>query len=372
MKNTWIELDLNILRSNIGALKRVLRTGANIILVVKSEAYGHGLCEVVRSAWSAGVKMFAVAHVDEGTRLRGILPQAKIIIVGVVSPDDVPEILHENLIPLIVSEGHARSLAKKAAGQLRAVQCHAKIDTGMGRIGFPWESAADVVTRLSHTPGLKITGLCTHFASADNEENGFADIQAARFYQVWKSCRENGMPVMFRHISNSCGILRSTTWDMDGVRPGILIYGYGKTFEGRTVECRPFLHWKTRLLQVKAVPADFPVSYDSTFTTREPTRLGTIDVGYADGYSRRLSNKGVVLIRGRRCPIVGRVTMNLTVVDLGNGGGEEEGDEVVLIGSQGTASVWADEIARWCDTIPYEILVGIRADTRTGMSLRKL
>ncbi|MDP6523163.1 MAG: alanine racemase [Kiritimatiellia bacterium] len=371
MKNTWIELDLDVLRSNIGTLKRVLSAGTNIVLVVKSEAYGHGLCEVARCAWNAGVKMFAVAHVDEGVRLRSILPQAKIIVVGVVSPDDVLKILRENLVPLIVSENHARALAEKAAGQLSAVQCHAKIDTGMGRIGFLWESAADVVPRLSRTPGLKITGLCTHFASADEEESGFADIQAARFYQVWKSCREKGMQALFRHISNSSGILRSATWDMDGVRPGILIYGYGSNPMDRTVECRPFLHWKTRLLQVKAVPADFPVSYGSTFTTREPTRLGTIDVGYADGYSRQLSNKGVVLVGSRRCPIVGRVTMNLTVVDLGNDSEAKEGDEIVLIGAQGASSVWADEIAQWCNTIPYEVLVNIRTDARTGMALRK-
>jgi len=372
MNNTWIELDLNVLRSNIVALKRELRSGTSPVLVVKSEAYGHGLCEVARHAWNAGVKMFAVAHVDEGVRLRETLPQAVILVVGVVSPDAVPDILENNLVPLVVSEEHARALAGKAAGLLNAVQCHAKIDTGMGRIGFLWDTAGDVVPRLSHIPGLKISGICTHFASADDADSGFADVQAARFYQVCNSCSDKGMRSLFRHVSNSGGITRSSTWDMDGVRPGILVYGYGCKSIGRTVECRPFLHWKTRILQVKAVPEGFPVSYDGTFTTREPTRLATIDVGYADGYSRRLSNRGIVLVGGRRCPIAGRVTMNLTVVDLGRDSQAKEGDEVVLIGAQGAASVWADELARWCDTIPYEILVNIRTDVRTGMSLRNL
>jgi alanine racemase len=239
----------------------------------------------------------------------------------------------------------------------------------MGRLGFAWKDAADRIRRLAVDPALSLEGLCTHFASSDSPDRKFTDTQAKRFTTVAAACRKSGLPRLFLHASNSGGILRDGAWDMDGVRPGILLYGYargGGTDSGTDcrVRTRPFLQWKTRVLQVKRVPAGFPVSYDSTFVTDRETCIATVDVGYADGYSRLLSNRGAVVIGGRRRPIAGRVTMNLVTVDAGPEGDVQAGDEVVLLGEQNGTSIWADELAGWCETIPYEILTSIRTDRR--------
>jgi len=371
MSNSWIELDLGTLRANLKTLRSAIKSATEIIFVVKSNAYGHGLVPVSQCAWECGVKWFAVANINEALVLREIVPDAGIIIVGVLDQAAVAQAIGNNIVPLVISERHAAALASTAAALKAIIRCHAKIDTGMGRLGFPWEEAPDLLPKLACLPGLDICGLCTHFASASNRDRSYADTQAERFHSVIQLCDERGLSVPFKHISNSGAVLCNRAWNMDGIRPGILLYGYAgrpsaiginnpASNDCVEVQTKPFLQWKTRIVQVKKVPAGFPVSYDSTYVTSADTHVGVIDVGYADGYSRKLSNAGFVVVGGRRCPVLGRVTMNLTMVDLGMNAEITEGDEVVLIGAQGSASVWADEIARWCDTIPYEILTGIR------------
>lgn len=371
MSNTWIELDLGILRSNLRNLQSAIKNTTEIIFVVKSNAYGHGIVPVAQCAWECGVKWFAVTNINEALILREIMPDAGIIIVGVMDQSSVAQAIGNNIVPLIISEKHATDLAATASALKAIIRCHAKIDTGMGRLGFPWEEAPDILPELSRLPGLDICGFCTHFASANRHDQIYAEKQAERFNTVIRLCEEKGLSVPFKHISNSGAILCNRVWNMDGIRPGILLYGYGNRdsaigiHNSALTDCveiqtNPFLQWKTRIIQIKKVPAGFPVSYDSTYITLKETRIAVIDVGYADGYSRKLSNNGFVVTGGRRYPVVGRITMNLTMIDLGMDTKATEGDEVVLIGSQGSASIWADEIAHWCGTIPYEILTGIR------------
>jgi alanine racemase len=371
MKNTWIELDLDVLRANIMNLRAALSHSTTIICVVKAEAYGHGMIPVARCAWDCGVRWFAVVHLNEALALRALLPDANILILGVIGPEHVEEVLRANLTPVLISESQAVALAAAATARGGELTCHVKVDTGMGRLGFLWDEAAAVLPRLAALPGLRMRGICTHFASADSADGGFADVQADRFRQVVKACEAARITGLFRHAANSGAIMSGAPRDLDGVRPGILLYGYGskpavspQSAPGATprprVETRPFLQWKTRVVQIRKVPAGFPVSYDSTYVTRDETRIATLDVGYADGYARQLGNRGEVLIRGKRQPVVGRVTMNLIAVDLGPTGEAAEGDEVVLIGRQGQAAVWADEVAAWRDTIAYEVLTNIR------------
>ncbi len=371
MSNSWIELDLGILRTNLRDLKSAIKSSTEIIFVVKSNAYGHGIVPVSQCAWECGVKWFAVANINEALILREIMPDAGIIIVGVMDQTAVAQAIGNNIVPFIISEKHATDLAATAAALKAIIRCHAKIDTGMGRLGFPWEEAPALLPKLARLPGLDICGFCTHFASANNQDRSYAHKQAERFNTVIRLCEEKGLSVPFKHISNSGAVLCNRAWNMDGIRPGILLYGYGKQYSAIgihnsalndcvEIQTKPFLQWKTRIVQIRKVPAGFAVSYDSTYTTSKETRIGVIDVGYADGYSRKLSNLGFVIAGGQRCPVVGRITMNLTMIDLGMASTTSEGDEVVLIGSQGSASVWADEIAHWCETIPYEILTGIR------------
>jgi alanine racemase len=370
MSNTWAELDLGILRANLQNLQKGLSSSTKIIFVVKSNAYGHGILPVSQCAWKCGVEWFAVSNITEALTLREILPDAGILVAGVISPDDVQQAVENNLVPIIISEKHAAALSTEAESRGIVLRCHAKVDTGMGRLGFPWEDASEVLLHVARLPGLDVCGICTHFASASCPDREFADTQARRFNTVAGKCEQEGLSLAFKHISNSGAVLCNRAWNMDGVRPGILLYGYGRNNAHHPrqdgcveIETKPFMQWKTRIIQVKKVPAGYPVSYEGTFVTKKETTIAVLDVGYADGYSRALSNCGIVIVGGQRCPVVGRITMNLTMIDAGSVPAVNEGDEAVLIGSQGSESIWADEVAQLADTIPYEVLTSIRTIT---------
>jgi len=361
LKNAWLELDLTVLRDNIRSVLGALKQPAELIFVVKANAYGHGLAPVCRCAWESGVRRFAVANLDEAVSLRRLLPQAGIIVLGVIGPDDVAAALAESIEVVLGDEEHGADLAAAARACSVVLCCHAKIDTGMGRLGFALDRAADAVARLAAAGGLEFSGICSHFASSAAVDCCFAQLQMKRFLGVVDACRRNGLAVPMRHMSNSSAFLRNAAWDLDGVRVGIHLYGYGSVFPSPRSRTRPMLQWKSRLIQVKRVPAGSPVGYDSTHITPTATNIGVVPVGYADGYARRLTNQGHVLVAGRSCPVVGRVSMNFITVDLGPEGAGRAGDEVVLMGQQGEASVWADQLAAWCETIPYEILTSIRS-----------
>jgi len=238
----------------------------------------------------------------------------------------------------------------------------------MGRLGFPWETAAASVAAWAADPVYRVTGLCTHYASSDADDTGFFDEQSRRFGSVVEAVRSAGLALSCCHASNSGAILRDTGQDYDGVRPGIMLYGYSPRMpsgpRSRQVPTVPVLQWKTRLLQVKTVRAGVPVSYQMTWRASRETRVGTVDAGYADGYPRALGNRGFMLVGGRRCPVIGRVTMSLIMLDLGPEARDCAGDEVVMLGRQGKESLWADEMAAWTDTIAYEVLTRIQVRDR--------
>ncbi|MBA4388058.1 MAG: alanine racemase [Verrucomicrobia bacterium] len=368
--NTWVELDLKVLASNLASVRRALRKGTEMIFLVKANAYGHGMIPVVRKAWRCGVRWFAVAHINDALELREALPKAGIIMVSVLDPAHAGLAARNRITPFVASRKHGLALAGEASARGQTIRCHAKIDTGMGRLGIAWQDAVEIVSELSAMRGLDIRGVCSHFATSDCPDKAFAWIQAERFSRVSAAIEQDLGRSLVKHISNSGGILAGAAWDHDAVRPGILIYGYGEPVSDkppqnkRGISTAPFLQWKTRVLQVKTVPAGFPVSYGCTYTAPRKTSIATIDAGYSDGYFRLLSNKGHVLAGGRRCRIAGRVTMNLIAIDLGSRTTVREGDEVVLIGSQGKESIWADELAGQAGTIPYEILTNIKTVDR--------
>jgi alanine racemase len=363
-RNAWVELDLDLLCQNLALMQAALPPSSEMVMVVKANAYGHGITAVTTKAFDCGVRWFFVATLDEALSVRMVLPDANILLLGAVWPWDIHEISRHRILPVLVSEEQALELAEIARNAGLTLRCHVKVDTGMGRLGFPWEKAPEKMAGIGRMGGLEICGICMHFASAGRSTDLFARLQAERFQGVLDGCAALGMTNLFKHSANSAAFSSHPELDMDGVRLGILAYGYGGRHSSSRVSTKPLLQWKTRVIQIKHVAAGFPVSYLSTHVTSEPTCLATIDVGYADGVSRLMSNKGYVLVGGRRAKVVGRVTMNFTIVDVGAGSGVRPGDEVVLIGQQGTESLWADEVARWCATIPYEILTNIRSDTR--------
>ncbi len=361
MKNSWLELNFAVLRDNIQSIVHALNRRAELVLVVKSNAYGHGLAAVSRCAGETGVRRFAVADMDEAAILRRMFPQAAIMMLGIIQPDDVEAAIAGDIEVVLVDEEHGAALASATRARPRALRCHAKIDTGMGRIGFAWDRAAESIARLAQSGGLTFSGIFSHFASSAAEDRRFADLQMERFLGAVEACRLKGVTIPFRHMSNSGAFLRNAAWDLDGVRIGIHLYGYGGAPPSARSRTRPMLQWKSGLVQVKRVPAGSPIGYDSTHVTPAATTIGVVPVGYANGYSRHLSNKGRVIVNGRLCPVVGRVSMNYITVDLGPEGADRPRDEVVLMGQQGQASVWADQLAEWCGTIPHEILTGIRS-----------
>ena len=359
MKSSWVEINLLQLSENIASIRRSLNPATKMVFVVKANAYGHGLREIARHAAAEGVSWFAVAYLREALIVREVAPNASIVILGAVSPDDV-ELLHERrIIPILVDEAHASALSDAAARRGIRLNAHLKVDTGMGRFGVPWETAVDAFARLDQMPGLELTGICTHFASVEVARPSLGPAQVERFQSITSSVANICTHPLMRHVSSSRAFECFSEWDFDAVRPGIAVYGYGAREAGMRATTAPILHWKTQVMMVKKVPAKFPVGYYSSYATAKETCIATIAAGYADGYHRLLGNRGFALVRGRRYPVVGRVSMNWMTLDVGLDSGVQPGDEVVLVGSQGGESFWADEMARMARTIAYEVLTSI-------------
>ncbi|MGD9612157.1 MAG: alanine racemase [Kiritimatiellia bacterium] len=357
---SWVEVDVRKLRGNAAAIRTALG-GADLIAVVKADAYGHGLARVAAALGAAGVRRFAVAYVAEAAVVRAAVPAAELILVlGAATAADVPLMLRDRIVPVVVAADQAQELSAAAAAGGRRLPVHLKLDTGMGRLGFVCPAEIPRAAAVARLPGLEVEGLCTHFAMVEPERKPTAaKSQAEKFRQALPLLEAAAGRRLFRHMSSSRAALLLPDCDQDAVRVGISLYGYGSADPAQRFATVPVLSWKTRVMQVKTVPAGFAVGYYGSYRTPAPTDLATLSCGYADGYQRHLGNKGQVLIGGKRRPVVGRVSMNWISADLGSDSGVKAGDEVVLIGAQGGEAIWADELAKHCGTIPYEILTGI-------------
>ena len=357
---SWVEVDLKKLRGNVEAIRSSLG-GTELMVVIKSDAYGHGLEAVAAALGRAGVARFAVAYAAEASAVRAAAPEAKLVLVlGAARPADVPKMLRDRIAPVVVSAEHARALSDAAAAAGGRLGVHVKLDTGMGRLGFVCPAEIEQAAGVARLPGLEVQGVCTHFAMVEPEKKPTAAKgQAEKFRQAVPIIEAAAGRRLFRHMSSSRAALLLPECDHDAVRVGISLYGYGAAEKDKRFATAPVLSWKSRVMQVKKVPAGFAVGYYGSYKTAAPTELATISCGYADGYQRHLGNKGHVLIGGKRRPVVGRVSMNWISADLGPDSGIRAGDEVVLIGEQGGESIWADELAKHCGTIAYEILTGI-------------
>lgn len=359
MQSTHVTVHLDILADNIRALRQTLSPGCRIMFVVKSDAYGHGIGPVARRAAEVGIDWFAVAYLEEALEVRRAAPDADILILGPVSPDEVPGCLHHRITPVIVGADHARELsdAARAAGQ--TLTAHIKIDTGMGRLGIVEGCADDELDTIFAQPALHITGICSHLAAVDLKRPWLQEKQHERFVRACTRAESIAGRRLLRHFCSSRGIQYYPDWDHDLVRPGILLYGYGCADPRMRVQTRPFLTMTSRLMQVKDVPEAYPIGYYSSYRTTRDTQIGVVGIGYADGYLRAMSNRGEALVNGQRTPVVGRISMNWITLDLGPGTGCKPGDEVILIGEQGSESIWADRLGRQANTIAYEILTAI-------------
>lgn len=345
---TWAEVDLGAINRNLKRLRSKLRPGVKVMFVVKGNAYGHGaaLCALAAERARAA-DWLGVSSVEEGVALRDAGARLPILVLGSLYPfESVLAAVAYDLTPIVASLDSAKRLVEVAVKLKRRVDCHVKVDTGMGRIGAGPEAALAVVRFLAGTKAVRVQGIYTHLANAEGRASFTAE-QLKRFRRVVDALSREGLRPPLVHAANSAGLLRHPAARFDLVRPGLAAYGLYEGFE-------PALTLKTKIVFLKTVAKGAAVSYGATWRAARPSRVATLPIGYADGYSRALSNKASVLVGGRRCPVIGRVTMDQIMADVSAVPTTRVGDDVVLIGRQDRAQVTASELADLCGTIPYE------------------
>lgn len=346
--------------ANVRIYRERLGPKTAVWAVVKADAYGHGAVPVARAALRAGAQGLVVALAEEGVALRRAGIAAPVLVLGAHWGRQPEWIAAYGLEAAVVDLGSAERLSAAARATGRPIPVHVKIDTGMGRVGFLWDGpVVEQISRVLRLPGLVPAGLMTHLAQADEPDPAPTRRQWERFLDVVDALRRAGMEFPRVHAANSAAGWRFPGMGADVVRLGIALYGLAPGADGPPL--RPAMTVRSAVVQVKRVAAGFTVGYGATYRTPGPATLATIPMGYADGLRRGLSNRGAVLLHGQRAAIVGRVSMDQVVVAAPDGVEVVPGDPVVLLGSQGPASVTADDWARWLDTIHYEVVTGISA-----------
>ncbi|MCB2180573.1 MAG: alanine racemase [Desulfobulbaceae bacterium] len=355
---TWIEIDLAALKSNCRFLRSRAGEKTELLAVVKSEAYGHGMEEVACCLHDEGIRAFGVSAVSEGVRLRRKGISGLIVVFLWGGRDLLADVVEHDLQPVVFAKEQLLQISEAAVCGGSKIGVHIKVDTGMGRLGMLPDELPAFLHLVTETPGVYPAGIMSHPPLADGESTQFAEDQNQLFKSILDAVCGDEDSVPLAHIANSAALLRFPDMHWDMVRPGIAIYGCRPLAGGlfADAELAPVMSFKTRVLQVKDVPVGFGVSYGHTFTTSRPSRLAVLPVGYSNGYSRSLSNRVDVLLHGRRAPQVGRICMNVTVVDVTDLEQVRAGDEVVLMGRQGDEEISVDEIAALMGTINYEVV----------------
>ena len=356
---TVAEIDLGSLEFNYRQLQKRIPEGVNFLAVVKADAYGHGAVPIARKLEKLGVACFGVAISDEGVELRKGGVKAPILILGGIYKEGVEQVLRYNLTPVVFTEDCLEMLAKAAKRRQKRARVHLKVDTGMGRLGVPLNRWPAFLSELKRFPGIEIEGILSHFSMTDEDE-AFTTRQWGEFQGAVSCAREMGISCKYLHMANSGTLIAFPSYVGNLVRPGIMLYGaYPSPTFRDMIPLRPVMTLKTRIHFLKSVAPGTRISYGGTFLAKKESLIATIPIGYADGYSRHLSNQGEVLVRGKRAPIVGKVCMDLIMVDVTEIPNVSSGDEVILVGKQGSEEITVDEIARKIGSISYEVLCSV-------------
>ena len=361
---TFAEIDLAALHHNFKVIRSSVPRGTEILAVVKADAYGHGFMDISRELEHLGVNAFGVAFLAEGIQLRKSGIDKPVLLLGGVYPGQERKCIGYNLSTIVFTLEQAQTLNQAAGKLFRKAQVHLKIDTGMGRLGIPYTDVPAYMQELRKLPNIALEGIISHFASADElDEQGrhFTRLQAERFEWVIAETRKAGFSPRYIHIANSAGALLRNIPGCNLVRPGIALYGAipSADFQGK-LDLQPVMRLKSRIAMLKWVEPGTTISYARRFTASDKTLIASVPVGYADGYSRALTNKGEVLVRGRRVPVTGAVCMDWIMLDVTSVADVAVGDEVTLIGNDNSGScIHAEELAAAAGTIPYEIFCGI-------------
>jgi len=352
---TVAEIDLTAIRDNLRAIRACAPLKTQVIGIVKADAYGHGAVRVASVLEQEQVRLLAVATPDEAVELRKGGIAAEILVFGYSPADFVPYAVANNIA--LTTSNHATTMMYGAAAGSHTVRLHYNVDTGIGRAGVLADDATEEILRSATVPSVNIVGLYSHFACADSDP-AFTALQTTRFAAVVREVRAGGLQPAMVHLANSAGMLTSPGVMLDGVRPGILLYGYPPV-PAPTCLVRPVLSLRTVLEIVKELPAGHGIGYGRTFITERPTRMALIPIGYADGYLRGLSNKAHAIVRGRFAPVVGRISMDVCALDVTDIPTAMPGDPVTLIGEQDGLSISANDLAELMGTVIEEIFSGI-------------
>jgi alanine racemase len=355
----WSEIDLGALKRNVAKTRKLVGDSVKILLTIKADAYGHGARHVARGAIGAGVDMLGVATLHEGIELRGAGARVPILILSPSLVNEIDEILEWELIPTVSDMRFAQALAFSASRVSREVKVHVEIDTGMTRAGVNEDDACDFLTSLSKLPGITVEGIYTHLPSTYEEESDFTRAQIRAFRDIIQALRLKGIEFPLIHTANSAAISQCGDSYFNMVRPGGMIYGMFPRKGMNGIGLEPVMSFKSRVVNVKDVRKGKTVSYGRTHTFDHDARVAAVAAGYGHGLTRLLSNNGDLLVRGTRAPIVGMVTMDVTLIDVTAIPQVAVGDEVVIFGRQGGNEITVYEVAERCGTISYEITCGI-------------
>lgn len=363
LHRTWAEVDLNRLRDNLAAIRGVLTPGCRIMGIVKADAYGHGAVEIARALQQDGADWFGVSNLEEAIQLRQAGIERPILVISHTPTEEAVQLAQYRVTQTVLSEEYGQALSREAQRLAVTLPIHIKVDTGMSRVGFfcheadEIPSTAEKIVSVCRLPGLLAEGIFTHFASADEEDDGgFTQKQFSLFTGVIEAARKQGVEFSLRHCCNSAATLRFPQMHLDMVRPGIILYGLmpdGWMAKTWGAVLRPVMALKTVVTQVKEIPAGTTVSYGRTYTASAPIRVATVPIGYGDGYCRSLSNKGRMLIHGQPVPVIGRVCMDQCMLDVSALTDVQVGTEVTVFGRD---TLTADAVAGWMGTINYEVI----------------
>ncbi len=359
----WAEVDLSALQGNLAWIRHRSGKGVKIITVVKADAYGHGLKQIAALLMQSGTDIFGVANLTEAQAIRSVGRGWPVLMLGACLPDEVEIAVRDDVMPTISSLAEARAFEMAAARQNKFALVHVKIDTGMGRLGAPASAAVELLAQMMTLPHLHVSGIYTHYSSAEDDRK-FSSAQRKRFESVVRELRARKLLPPLVHANNSAALLHEPRSSDNVVRPGLLVYGIMPPGMRRVdASVRKHLHavlsFHCRVSFVKEIAKGTPLSYGRTFVAPKPLRIATLTAGYGDGYPRAASNRAEVLIRGKRCRVLGRVTMDQTLVDVSVIESVASGDEVVFIGRQGREEITASELAAACGTVPWEVLTNI-------------
>ena len=380
-KRTWAEVDLDAIAHNMREIRKITNPNAQIMAVVKADAYGHGFMETAKTLLENGADRLAVAVLQEGKQLRSRGVDVPILILGASSADDAEDLINFDITPNVFDYEFAKALSYEAEKKEKVTKIHIKLDTGMSRIGFVVSDddnseVIDEIIKVSKLPYIEIEGIFSHFSTSDEYDRSYTQLQFKRFMSIVERLEDRGLHIPIKHICNSAGIMMYPEMHLDMVRPGVILYGMYPSDEvdKSKLDLRPAMTLKSRITLVKSVGKGRGVSYGKEYITDDITKIATVPIGYADGYLRKIAKNGVMLVNGVKAPIIGRICMDQCMIDVTNVHNINSGDEAIIFGSEG---ITIDDVAKWLDTINYEVACVIgkripRIYTKNGKAVKVL